>query len=194
MDASKIEKIAKWPVLLGVIPVVLAIVYTREFGQAVGDVKPVSARKPMTDFTLRDLAGGEWRLGAHRGDVVLVNFWATWCGPCREETPGLVRVAHAYAPKGLAVAGITMDDGGMEPVHRFVRSYQVNYPILIPGSDFELAGRISGLPTTLLIDRQGRVAKTYVGRIREAVFRADVELLLKEPATDQAPDPAPATK
>src|SRR5258708_16732149 len=101
----------------------------------------------MTDFTLRDLKGADWRLSAHRVDVVLVNFWATWCGPCREETPGLVRVAHAYAPKGLAVAGIAMDDGGMEPVRRFVRAYRVSYPILIPGSDFELAGRISGLPT-----------------------------------------------
>jgi peroxiredoxin len=99
-------------------------------------------------------------------------------------------VAHAYAPKGLAVAGITMDEGGVEPVRKFIRDYDVNYPILIPASDFELAGRISGLPTTLLIDRQGRVAKTYVGRVREAVFRADVELLLKEPGTE----PAPATK
>jgi thiol-disulfide isomerase/thioredoxin len=190
MPESRIEKIGKWAVLLGVIPIVLAIIYSRESGTAVGNVKPVSARKQMTDFSLRDLAGSDWRLSAHRGDVVLVNFWATWCGPCREETPGLVRVAHAYAPKGLAVAGITMDEGGVEPVRKFIRDYEVNYPILIPASDFELAGRISGLPTTLLIDRQGRVAKTYVGRVREAVFRADVELLLKEPGTE----PAPATK
>jgi cytochrome c biogenesis protein CcmG/thiol:disulfide interchange protein DsbE len=190
MNESRIEKIAKWAVLLGVIPIVLAIIYSRESGQAVGNVKPVSTRKQMADFSLRNLAGTDWRLSAHRGNVVLVNFWATWCGPCREETPGLVRVAHTYAPKGLAVAGITMDDGGMEPVRRFIRDYGVDYPILIPGSDFDLAGRIGGLPTTLLIDRQGRVAKTYVGRVREVVFRADVELLLNEPGTE----PTPATK
>ncbi len=180
MTESRGVKITKWVVLLGVIPVALAIFYSRESGQPAGNVKPASARKQMTDFTLRDLKGADWRLSAHRGDVVLVNFWASWCSPCRDETPGLVRVAHAYAPKGLAVAGITMDDGGVEPVRKFVHDFGVDYPILFPRSDFELGGRIDGLPTTLLIDRQGRVAKTYVGSVREAVFRADVEFLLKE--------------
>jgi cytochrome c biogenesis protein CcmG/thiol:disulfide interchange protein DsbE len=183
VEESRGAKIAKWVVLIGVIPVVFAIFSSRDSGPAVGDVKPASARKQMTDFTLRDLHGADWRLGAHRGDVVLVNFWATWCGPCREETPGLVRVAHAYAPKGLSVAGITMDEDGVELVRKFAHDFGVDYPILLPGPDFELAGRVSGLPTTLLIDRKGRVAKTYVGPVREAVFRADVEVLLKEPGS-----------
>lgn len=179
-NESRVAKVAKWVVLIGVIPVVLAIFYSRESGTSAGHVKPVSARKQMTDFALRDLEGKDWKLSAHRGDVVLVNFWASWCEPCRAETPGLIRVAHAYAPKGLAVAGITMDDEGVGPVRKFVHDFGVDYPILIPRSDFELAGRIDTLPTTLLIDRHGRVAKTYVGRVREAVFRADVEELLRE--------------
>jgi cytochrome c biogenesis protein CcmG/thiol:disulfide interchange protein DsbE len=183
MEESKGVKIAKWVVLIGVIPIVLAIFYSHESGPPAGNVKPASSRKQMADFSLRDLRGSDWRLSAHRGDVVLVNFWASWCEPCRDETPGLVRVAHSYATKGLAVAGITMDDAGVEPVRKFVHDYGVDYPILIPRSDFELAARVESLPTTLLIDRQGRVAKTYIGRVREAVFRADVELLLKEPGS-----------
>ena len=183
MDASESRwvKITKWVVLVGVIPVVLAIFYSRESGQTAGDVKPASQRKTMTDFTLPDLKGADWKLSAHRGDVVLVNFWATWCQPCREETPGLVRVAHAYASKGLSVAGVVKDDDEVGTIRKFMKDYGIEYPVLMPKPDFELANQIESIPTTLLIDRQGRVAKIYVGRVREAVFRADVELLLKEP-------------
>ena len=181
MPEKRWVTITKWVVLIGVIPVVLAIFYSRESGQVAGNVKPASERKQMTDFSLPDLQGANWKLSAHRGDVVLVNFWATWCPPCREETPGLVRVARSYASKGLSVAGVVKDDDELPIIRKFVSDYGIGYPVLMPRADFDLANNIESLPTTLLIDRQGRVAKIYVGRVREAVFRADVELLLREP-------------
>ncbi len=175
-------KTAKWAVLLAIVPALLAILIPRDSGNAPGELKPVSARRPVPDFTMRDLSGADWQLSAHRGDVVLVNFWATWCSPCQEETPGLVRIARAYAPKGLAVAGISMDQTGADSVRNFMRRYGIDYPVMMPTPSFLLADEVEGLPTTLLIDRQGRLARTYLGAVRETVFRADIARLLAEPA------------
>ncbi len=129
---------------------------------------------------MRDLDGGSWRLADHRGRVVLVNFWASWCPPCREETPGFVRLAAEYRDRGLDVAGVTMDDSDA-PVRQFVRSYRVPYPVLLPPANSPLLAAIDSLPTTFLVDRQGRIAKNYVGAVSESVVKADVERLLAEP-------------
>src|SRR5579885_1874363 len=129
MEKNRAATIAKWAVLILVIPVVLAVLIPRE-SSIPAHVKPVSARQAMPDFTLHDLGGSKWQLSAHRGDVVLVNFWATWCPPCRAETPGLVRIANRYAGKGLAVAGVDMDEGGPARVRDFVRNYGVPYPVM----------------------------------------------------------------
>lgn len=181
MDKDRAIRLAKWAVVIGVIPVLLGIL--RPAGNPPGNVKPVSTRKPMPDFSLKDIGGSRWQLSAHRGDVVLINFWASWCPPCREETPGLVRVARSYRAQGLSVAGIAMDEGGSGPVRAFLKEFGIDYPILMPDSSFLLAEQVESLPTTLLVDRQGRIAKTYVGEVLEKVFRADVEALLNEPAT-----------
>ncbi|MCL4402752.1 MAG: TlpA family protein disulfide reductase [Acidobacteria bacterium] len=136
-------------------------------------------RQPFADFQMNGLDGRPWRLSDYRGKVVLVNFWATWCPPCRMETPGLVRVARDFQGKGLEVAGISMDSGSPE-VRQFVAQYRIPYAILRPSADDPLASRIESLPTTFLLDRQGRVAKTYSGAEDESVFRADVTRLLAE--------------
>ena len=180
MDRTRAANIAKWAVLIGVVPVVLALLLPRTDNPP-GNVKPAGTRRTMPDFALRDLGGAAWKLSSHRGDVVLVNFWATWCAPCREETPGLIRIAHRYAGKGLSVAGISMDDGGTAGVRKFLRDFGVDYPVMMPDSRFLLANEIENLPTTFLIDRRGRIAKMYVGGVRESVFRADIERLLAEP-------------
>ncbi len=134
----------------------------------------------MVDFRLADLSGSAWQLSDRRGRVVLVNFWATWCGPCRDETPGLVQLYRSYRPRGVEMVGIDMDDDPAEAVPGFVHSYRIPYPVLVPDSGFELANEIESLPTTLLIDRQGRIAKVYVGAMSEAELGADLDALLKE--------------
>ncbi len=141
-------------------------------------IVPVLARKSMPRVELAQMAGGTWRLADHRGQVVLINYWATWCGPCQEETPGLVRLAGEV--KGLAVVGISMDEGDRGAVRAFVRRMHVGYPIVFPEPLSQEAQAMVGLPTTILVDRQGRVAKTYVGETREGEFRKDVEELLRE--------------
>jgi cytochrome c biogenesis protein CcmG/thiol:disulfide interchange protein DsbE len=139
---------------------------------------PVGARKSLPSVVLTQLDGGTWRLADHKGQVVLINYWASWCGPCREETPGLVRLSDEV--KGLAVVGISMDEGDKGPVRAFVRQMHVGYPIAFPEAMSQMAAGMVGLPTTVLVDREGRVAKTYVGATREGEFRRDVEELLRE--------------
>jgi thiol-disulfide isomerase/thioredoxin len=183
MNKDRLVIVLKRVLLIAIVPVVLLILIPRDGGDPPGNVKPVGARKLMPDFTLKDMSGSAWQLSSHRGDVVLVNFWASWCSPCRAETPGLIRIAANYGRKGVAIAGISMDEGGVAPVRKFLRDFGVNYPVMMPDSTMLLAREVENLPTTFLIDRQGRIAKTYVGEVRETVFRADIERLLSEPVS-----------
>jgi thiol-disulfide isomerase/thioredoxin len=146
-----------------------------------GHIAPVESRKVMPALEMERLDGGEWRLEDHLGQVVLINYWATWCGPCQMETPGLVSLARELGPKGLAVVGVSMDTGDRAKVRNFVERFQVRYPVVFPEKMSQLGSGIEGLPTTILLDRNGRVAKTYVGAVRRADFEADVNAVLREP-------------
>jgi len=150
---------------------------------ATGHAAPLTAmaaRNSRVDLSLAQIGGGVWKSADHRGQVILVNFWATWCPPCRMETPGLVRLANEYRSKGVEIVGVAMDDdGSADTVTKFVRSYGIPYPILLPTDS--LLSQIDSLPTTFLMDRQGRIAKSYVGAISEATFRKDIDNLLQEP-------------
>jgi thiol-disulfide isomerase/thioredoxin len=145
-----------------------------------GGLTPVAMRQAAPDMVMEQMGGGDWRLGEHRGQVVLMNLWATWCGPCREETPALARLYREMKPKGLEVVGLSLDVGGREKVRAFAQKFDVPYPITFPEPMSQLADTVKGVPTTILIDRQGRVAKTYVGAVLETVFKEDVETLLNE--------------
>jgi thiol-disulfide isomerase/thioredoxin len=145
-----------------------------------GRMTPAKERRVMPALVLTQLDGGTWRMEDHRGQVVLVNYWATWCGPCREEMPGLVRLSEELGPEGLAVVGVSIDEGSREKVQQFVEEFHVTYPVAFPASLSPMAQGMAGVPTTILVDRDGRVAKTYVGAVEERDFRADVRVLLAE--------------
>jgi thiol-disulfide isomerase/thioredoxin len=146
-----------------------------------GHLVPVESRKVMPALVMERLDGGEWRMADHRGQVVLINYWATWCGPCQEETPGLVSLSRDLGPKGLAVVGVSMDDGDRKKVRDFVERFQVSYPIVFPEAMSQIGFGMAGLPTTILVDRNGRVAQTYVGAVRRADFQTDINAVLREP-------------
>ena len=145
-----------------------------------GGIRPVGERRVMPELVMVQLDGGTWRTVDHRGQVVLVNYWATWCGPCWEETPGLIRLSREMGPKGLAVVGVAIDEGGREKVQKFVDEFRVPYPVVMPERMSQMEYGMAGVPTTILIDKEGRVAKTYVGAVRQADFKTDVEWLLGE--------------
>lgn len=138
-----------------------------------------SDRKPAPDFTLKDADGKSVKLSDYRGKVVLLNFWATWCGPCQLEIPWFIDFEKQYQSQGLEIIGVSMDDEGWPVIKPFVASHKMNYHVLL-GNDSvtQLYGGIDSLPTTFLIDRQGRVAKVHVGLAGRNEYLDEIKSLL----------------
>jgi cytochrome c biogenesis protein CcmG/thiol:disulfide interchange protein DsbE len=147
-----------------------------------GGFTPAASRRPPQLVTLPQLGGGQWNLADHRGQVVLINYWATWCEPCRDELPGLMQVARESGPHGLSVVGVSLDDGpdAQAKVRQFAAQYRLPYPVAFPDPMQHFGAREMTIPTTVLLDRQGRVVKTYIGEVNRSDFAKDVASLLAE--------------
>jgi peroxiredoxin len=115
------------------------------------------------EFSLKTLTGEEINLAKNRGKIILIDFWATWCAPCREAIPHLVDLYKTYREQGLEVVGLSMDKGDPKTVDHFVRSLDIPYPIAIAPEEIARAYGVSGLPTTLLIDKEGKIREKVVG-------------------------------
>jgi cytochrome c biogenesis protein CcmG/thiol:disulfide interchange protein DsbE len=153
-------------------------------------VKPADKRTTMPAFVWPSTGGHKWSLAEHRGKVIFVNFWATWCGPCRSETPELVRVYEKYRGRGVTFAGISMDQDPSKVVPKFADHYRIEYPILIPADGSPITEAIESIPTSFLVDQQGRVARTWVGMVREQELTKNIEELLAEGGVPQQQTPA----
>jgi peroxiredoxin len=137
-------------------------------GQVVG--------KPAPDFTLKTLDGKTLKLSDLRGKAVVLNFWATWCPPCKVELPWFVDLQKQYASQGLQIVGISEDDGGKEKVAAFVKEMGVNYTIAVDDSSVsEKYGDVEDLPTTFYIDRNGKIVEFAMG----LVDRNEIEAKMK---------------
>ena len=136
-------------------------------------------------FSLTDITGKPLNLSDYQGKVVMLDFWATWCGPCRIEIPGFIELQKRYAAQGFTMIGISMDDSP-EPVVGFYKELQMNYPVAI-GNDRlgELYGGMPGLPTTFLIGRDGRIYAKHVGAYDPSVFETEIKELLAVSPTDE---------
>lgn len=113
------------------------------------------------DFTLEDLSGEEHTLSDYRGKVVLVDFWATYCKPCRDEIPHFVDFYEKYREDSLVILGVGVD--GKKNLQRFSENFDVNYPILVDNKDIATEYEIRGVPTTFILDRDGKITKKVVG-------------------------------
>ena len=139
---------------------------------------PGAIHSTAPDFSLQDVDGKPLTMSGNRGKVVLLNFWATWCTPCRAEIPEFERFQNTYGPQGLQVLGISMDDDA-KPVREFSQQLKMNYPIAL-GSD-KLAqsyGGVLGLPVSFLIGRDGKIAAKYVGAAEIPVVEQEIKTLL----------------
>ena len=133
------------------------------------------------DFTVKAFSGEKVRLHDLRGQVVLVNFWATWCPPCRLEMPGFQSVWEDYHDRGFTVVGLATDLGGSGPVNSFVRQRGITYPVAMASDEVRrLYGGVDMLPQSFLLDKNGKVRKTVAGVFSEGTLRRLVEELLAE--------------
>jgi len=157
-----------------------------------------SGRAP--DFTLKALDGKDLALSSLKGKVVIIDFWATWCPPCREEIPGFIELYKKYKDQGLEIVGVSVDkDEGK--LRKFVEGNGVNYPIVTSTKEVtEAYGGIQSIPTTFILDRQLNIVTKHVGYAEPAAFEKEIEPLLKaaapaptEPATPAVAASEPAT-
>jgi peroxiredoxin len=139
------------------------------------DAKPANLK-----FTLKDIDGASVDLASYKGKVILLDFWATWCGPCKVEIPGFVDLQNKYRDRGLIVIGVSVDDT-IEQLRPFAAAYKMNYPVLLGnGRDDvqEAFGPIWGLPTAFLIGRDGRLCRKMMGLHPADAFEKEILGLL----------------
>lgn len=136
------------------------------------------------DFTLKTLDGNEVQLSSLRGKAVLLNFWATWCEPCKIEMPWLVDLQKKYRSQGLEIVGVAMDDSGEKTIADFAKKMQVNYTVLV-GSEkvAQMYGGLDGLPTSFFLGRDGKVVDTALGLVSEST----IEDAIKKSLSTSAP-------
>ena len=138
------------------------------------------------DFTLANLDGDWVSLNELKGKVVLLNFWGTWCGPCRREIPAFINLTEKYKKDGLEIVGITLTSGSPSNIRSFADKWGINYTLLtdIEGNETQTVTalysqatrqRITGIPTTFIIDREGFIRQRYVGPRSEKIFYKDLE-------------------
>lgn len=138
------------------------------------------------DFSLSDLNGNIVQLSDYKGKVVMLNFWGTWCGPCRKEIPDFISLINKYQNKGLEILGVTLTSGPPSRIKQFADRMGINYTLLtdISGNESQMVtslygkatGRpISGIPTTFIIDREGYIVKKYIGPRSENIFYNDLK-------------------
>lgn len=129
-------------------------------------------------WTLKDTGGRTVRLADFRGKVVILDFWATWCPPCRQEIPGLVALQAKYGSKGLVVVGVSMDEETAVVVP-FVKKFGINYPVVFGNAlTAVMYGGVEVIPTTFIIGRDGKVAAVYESSVQEATLEAKIKPLL----------------
>ena len=138
------------------------------------------------EFTLADLDGNWVSLSELKGKVVLLNFWGTWCGPCRREIPAFIKLTEKYKKDGLEIVGITLTSGSPENIQSFSDKWGINYTLLtdIEGNETQVVTskygkvtgkQINGIPTTFIIDRDGYIRQRYIGPRSENIFYRDLE-------------------
>ena len=170
------------PFLLALLAALLLAACAPDASEAPADTPPPEAPadpSPAPDFTLTGLDGEPFTLSEHRGEVVVLNFWATWCLPCLAEIPALEALHQELGGEGVRIVGISQDTGGADEIRPFAAELDVTYPLL-PDPAFTVAARYgsgSVLPTTIFVDREGRIAREEIGALSGDELRAMVDAL-----------------
>ncbi len=140
---------------------------------------PFQSREKAPNFTLKMSDGKSLSLSRLKGKVVLINFWATWCGPCRVEVPGFLEVYEKYKSKGLEIVGISLDETGWQDITPFVKRYNISYPVVLGNPKVAKSyGDIYGLPTSFIVDKKGFIVDQHVGLLTREMLESKIKDLL----------------
>lgn len=172
------KQIPNWAFLLAIFAALGGAMWgigkaTPETPPSAGAIKPQAA-PPIEGLTT---TGQKFKLSDYKGKVVMINFWATWCGPCRMEIPDMVRLQSKYEKQGFTIVGLS-DDDDLEKPKAFAAQNGMTYPILLVTPDVHRAFGIEAIPSTFLVDKEGRVVWGRVGLITEGDVSGEIEKLL----------------
>ncbi len=155
------------------------IYYCGIFDAGISPAIAATDNKPAPNFKLKDLDGKDVKLSDYKGKVVIVDFWATWCVPCKKEIPDFIELQKKYKKQGFTFIGISVDEDGAKVVKPFYKDMKMNYPVLLMDDKIQdQFGGIRGYPTTFLIDQNGKIVKKYFGTTEKKVFEDDIKKLL----------------
>lgn len=178
------------PVALVIAAVVAAamLFYGMHMARRSGPPPGITRSGPAPDFTLETLDGKSVRLADLRGKAVLLNFWATWCGPCKIETPWLVELQNQYGSQGLQVIGVAMDDSGKEEIAKFAKDMGVNYPVLLGKEAVgDAYGGVPALPESFFIGRDGKIVDKIIGLKGKGEIEDSIKKALETQTGNSAP-------
>jgi peroxiredoxin len=185
--SKKVKASAKRPVILWAVMAVVALLMGYRLYEKNGDTAVASeshtlppatptANDEAPAFSLPDLSGHTVSLSDFGGKVVILDFWATWCPPCKREIPDFISLQNEYGPKGLQVVGVALDEA--DKVRAFAKANGMNYPVAIGNDNVAAAyGGISGIPTTYVLNRQGRIVARFEGYRPRDVFEQEIRKL-----------------
>jgi thiol-disulfide isomerase/thioredoxin len=162
--------------------VALAVRYTRNVGTSLsgGPTRTVQFVKnptPVPEMTFQDIDGRTMSTRDWKGKVILVKFWATWCPPCREESPAFVAMQERYRDD-LRIVGVSMDEGSLDEVRQFARDHKMNYPIVMQTAELHKSfPGVFALPTTFVIDTESRTVQKHVGLINPEIYELETRVL-----------------
>jgi len=172
---NKMRKYLGWMFVAGFAAIAFGIVWESYAGNKENTTH--TAKQKAYNFELLDLDGKKVSLMDYSGKIRIIDFWATWCPPCRAEIPHFNALTQKYP--NIAIIGISLDQGGTQIVKDFAREFNIQYPLLMGNIETVQAfGNIRSIPTTFIVDQEGFIIKKYVGYKPESVFEADILKLL----------------
>jgi peroxiredoxin len=144
------------------------------------DIIPEAARKAAKDFALADTNQKMIRLSSYKGQVVLLNFWASWCGGCKTEMPWFVELQDEFRDRGVSAIGVSLDEDGIKAVEPYLAKHPVNYTIVVGPEELGRVYGVEAMPVTMLLDRSGRIAVKHVGLVTKKQYQSEIAALLTE--------------
>ncbi len=164
--------------IFGIVGLIILAISPSRANSDKADPPPLKAAPP---WELKSVDGKFVKLSDFKGNVVILDFWATWCGPCRREIPGFVALQKRYGDKGLAIVGVSLDEEGPRVVKPFISKFEIKYPIVMANENIVREyGGIEAIPTTFVIDRKGMIVGKHLGYEEKQQFEAEIKPLLNK--------------